>query len=112
MADDRGELVWEEYRDARAQLRQALDAPAATLPELIGIALRRLAEVPVAVQLDPDSKGVKVTCVDLATGETGSGVIQDDVMVIVAGSAYVHDVQDYPKSGTQVWTIKGRGGRG
>lgn len=39
MADDRGDLAWEEYRDARAQLRLALDAPDATLPELVGMAV-------------------------------------------------------------------------
>lgn len=44
--------------------------------------------------------------------EPGSGellesrLLEDDVVVIVHGTAYVHHVQKYA-NGTQVWTIKG-----
>lgn len=59
-----------------------------------------------------EHKGVKVTCEDLETGESDSVTIWDDVLVVTAGSAYIAGVQDYPAKGTQVYTIKGRGGRG
>lgn len=58
---------------------------------------------------EPKRSGTKVTSVDLDTGETQ--VIHNDVCVIVDGTAYVGGVQDFRKSGTQVWTIKGRLGR-
>ncbi len=59
----------------------------------------------------PKRSGTKVTSVDLDTGDTQEMVIRDDVCVVVDGTAYVAGVQDFRKSGTQVWTIKGRLGR-
>jgi hypothetical protein len=56
-------------------------------------------------------KGIRIVCTDLATGDSDERTIWDDVCVIVAGSAYVANVADYPSKGTQVYTIKGRGGR-
>ena len=54
---------------------------------------------------------IRVTVEDLATGEKESREITDDVMVIVEGTANVSAIQNYPEKGTQVWTIKGIGGR-
>lgn len=59
-----------------------------------------------------DKVGIKVTVEDLETGETASRVLVDDVLVLVTGTCYVDGVQDYPTSGTQVWTVKGRKGLG
>lgn len=56
--------------------------------------------------------GVRVTAEDLDTGETESRIIVDDVSIVTAGTCYVHGVQDWPQACTQVWTIKGRLGRG
>ncbi|GAB2762813.1 hypothetical protein [Nocardioides pakistanensis] len=50
---------------------------------------------------------IRVTVEDLATGETETKDLEDDVLVIVEGSAYVHGVQSFPRVGTQVWTVKG-----
>ena len=52
--------------------------------------------------------GTKVTCTDLATGESESAVIKDDYIVVTDGSRYVSGVQIYPKAGTVVVTIKTR----
>lgn len=54
---------------------------------------------------------VRVTVTDTETGESETAEIDNDCIVITAGSCYVDGVQDYPTKGTQVYTIKGRGGR-
>jgi hypothetical protein len=56
--------------------------------------------------------GIRVTVEDLATGETESKEFDDDVLVITAGTCWIDHVADYPTKGTQVYTIKGRLGRG
>jgi len=38
--------------------------------------------------------------------------IVNDVCVVVQGTCHVAHVADHPAKGTQVYTIKGRGGRG
>lgn len=53
---------------------------------------------------------IEVTVRDTATGESETKTITDDVLVIVEGTAHVPSVQNYPTTGTQVWTIKGVGG--
>jgi hypothetical protein len=58
------------------------------------------------------TKGIRIVCTDLETGDTDERTIADDVCVIVAGTAHIANVEDYPAKGTQVYTIKGRGGRG
>lgn len=78
----------------------------------IDVALAAVRGEPHTTPIAGGGGDVRVTCEHLQTGETQSVVIQDDCVVIVAGTAYVHGVQDYPTSGTQVWTVKGRGGRG
>jgi hypothetical protein len=55
--------------------------------------------------------GTRITSVDLATGESQTMTIHNDVCVIVDGTAYISGVNDFPQSGTQIWTIKGRLGR-
>lgn len=54
---------------------------------------------------------VKVTVEDLQTGDVETQVISNDVLVIVEGTAFVDGVADYPTTGTQVWTVKGLGGK-
>lgn len=54
---------------------------------------------------------IRVTVEDLATGETETQQISNDVLVIVEGTAQVAGIQNYPATGTQVWTITGIGGR-
>lgn len=53
---------------------------------------------------------IKVTVEDVETGDSETKTITDDVLVIVEGTAHVAGIQNYPKSKTQVWTIKGVGG--
>ncbi|VXB33833.1 hypothetical protein [Nocardioides sp. AX2bis] len=53
---------------------------------------------------------IRITVEDTATGDTETTELTDDVLVIVEGSAHVTNVQNYPKSKTQVWTVKGVGG--
>lgn len=49
---------------------------------------------------------VEVTCKDLETGETQTGICADgDYILITAGSAYLDGVQAYTK--THVLTVKG-----
>lgn len=50
---------------------------------------------------------IRVTVVDLETGDTESSEIADDVMVIVHGTAAVDSIQNYAAKGKQVWTISG-----
>lgn len=54
---------------------------------------------------------IRVTVEDPTTGETETKEISNDVLVIVEGTAEVAGIQNYPTTGTQVWTIKGVGGR-
>jgi len=54
---------------------------------------------------------IEVTVRDTETGQSETQTITDDVLVITAGTCYISSVSDYPKSGTQVYTVKGRGGR-
>lgn len=62
-------------------------------------------------EVDMATTGVRVTATDLATGETGTRVIHNDVAVIAAGTCWIAHVNDFPKTGTQVITVKGRLGR-
>ena len=54
---------------------------------------------------------IEVTVRDTETGEVDTAVIEDDYVLIVAGSCYLDGFQDYPTKGTRVLTVKGRGGR-
>ena len=51
---------------------------------------------------------IQVTVLDTESGETETKTIENDVLVITAGTCYVAHVNDYPGKGTQVYTIKGR----
>lgn len=53
---------------------------------------------------------IRVTVTDLATDETETKEITNDVLVITEGECVVAGIQNYPKSGTQVWTVKNVGG--
>jgi len=55
---------------------------------------------------------IEVTVRDTETGESSTATIDNDVIVITAGTCYVANVNDFPTRGTQVYTIKGRLGRG
>lgn len=59
-----------------------------------------------------DDKGIRVTCTDLATGESESQEIWNDYLIITAGNRYVSGVQWYPGKGTAVVTIKTEHGDG
>lgn len=54
---------------------------------------------------------IQVTVTDTETGQSETQTIENDVIVVTAGTCVVAHVADYPTKGTQVYTIKGRGGR-
>lgn len=54
---------------------------------------------------------IEVTVRDTETGESETQTIENDVIVVTAGTCHISNVQDYPTKGTQVITVKGRGGR-
>lgn len=54
---------------------------------------------------------IRVTVEDLASGDTETKEITNDVLVITEGTAEVTHIQNYPEKGTQIWTVKGIGGR-
>lgn len=54
---------------------------------------------------------IRVTVTDLESGDTETKEISNDVLVITEGTCEVTNVQNYPAKGTQVWTIKGVGGK-
>lgn len=55
-----------------------------------------------------DCKPIRVTVEDVLTGEKETVEIIDDYVLICAGRRYRSTVQHYPKSGTDVVTIKTR----
>lgn len=54
------------------------------------------------------AEGTRVTCEDLATGQTDSRDIKDNYVVTTDGRCYVDGIQHYPGTGTTVLTIKMR----
>lgn len=52
------------------------------------------------------SGGTRVTCEDVATGESETQVIENDWLVICDGDRYLDGIQAYPSTGTVVLTIK------
>ena len=54
---------------------------------------------------------IEVTVRDTETGTSETQTIENDVIVITSGTCHIASVQDYPAKGTQIYTIKGRGGR-
>jgi hypothetical protein len=54
------------------------------------------------------SKGIRVTCTDLDTGESESQVIWNDYVLVCAGSCYRHHVQVTSGGRTHIITVKGR----
>lgn len=56
-------------------------------------------------QAEP-ATGIKVTAVDLVTGEGQSRVIEDDYSLVCAGTAYLVSTQVHA-NGTHVLTVKG-----
>ena len=51
---------------------------------------------------------IRVTVTDTESGESETQTIENDVIVVTAGTCYVDRVADYSTTGTQVYTIKGR----
>lgn len=51
------------------------------------------------------TEGTRVTCEDIATGETESVVLKDNYVVVTSGNHYVSSTQRYG-NGTTVVTIK------
>lgn len=54
---------------------------------------------------------IEVTVRDTETGQSSTATIENDYIVITAGTCEVTTFQDYPKSGTTQLTIKGRNGK-
>lgn len=52
--------------------------------------------------------GTRVTCTDIASGESETQTIEDNYVLICDGDTYLDGIQAYPKSGTVVLTIKRR----
>lgn len=52
---------------------------------------------------------IRVTVEDLETGDSESQEIENDYIIVCAGSCHVAHIQSYPTKGTQILTIKGRG---
>lgn len=57
-------------------------------------------------------KGIRITIVDLATGEMETTVIWDDYLLICAGSCHRTSLTAYPATGTHMMTVKGVRTRG
>lgn len=55
---------------------------------------------------------IRVTVEDLTTGERESQDIDNDYIIVCAGSCYVAHTQAYLTKGTHVLTVKGRGPNG
>ncbi|MDE2102555.1 MAG: hypothetical protein KGL39_35235 [Patescibacteria group bacterium] len=49
---------------------------------------------------------IRVTVEALETGEKETQEVADDYVIICAGSAFLHHVNEYPNTGTVVLTIK------
>ncbi|GAA1401843.1 hypothetical protein GCM10009613_60850 [Pseudonocardia kongjuensis] len=64
-----------------------------------------------AEQISDQDPGIEVTAKDLKTGETQTTVVKDDYVLITAGTCYLHHLNDFPRAGTRVLTVKGRNGR-
>lgn len=82
-----------------------------TAPKLQAPARELVEPLRAAAIAQGHTAGILVVAIDLESDDAGQRVICDDVSVVTAGACYVASVGDYPTSGTQVWTIKGRGGR-
>lgn len=54
---------------------------------------------------------IEVTVRDTETNESETATIDNDYILIVAGTCHLDGIQDYPAKGTRVLTVKGRGGR-
>lgn len=81
-------------------------------PEKLAAPARELVEpLRAAAIAAGHTSGILVVAIDLEQDDAGQRVIVDDVSVVVAGRCFVGGVQSWPMSGTQVWTIKGIGGR-
>lgn len=50
---------------------------------------------------------IEVTVRDTETGDTETQVIENDYVIVVAGSCHVNGIQTYA-NGTHVLTVKGR----
>ena len=51
---------------------------------------------------------IKVTVLDTESGDTDTAEINNDYILICAGTCTLATIQDYPTTGTRVLTIKGR----
>ena len=51
---------------------------------------------------------IEVTVRDTETDESETAFIENDYILIVAGTCYLDGIQDYPTKGTRVLTVKGR----
>lgn len=53
---------------------------------------------------------IEVTVRDTETGDTETATIDNDYIIVTAGTCVVAHISDYPVKGTRVITIKGRNG--
>jgi hypothetical protein len=51
---------------------------------------------------------IRVTVLDTESGETSTEEVENDYILVVAGTCHLANVQAYPTKGTVVLTIKGR----
>jgi hypothetical protein len=51
---------------------------------------------------------IRVTVTDTENGDTQTAEIENDYVIICAGTCHISAAQDYPTKGTRVLTIKGR----
>jgi hypothetical protein len=51
---------------------------------------------------------IEVTVRDTESGESEVATIDNDYILVVAGSCYLDGLVDYPTKGTRVLTVKGR----
>lgn len=55
---------------------------------------------------------IEVTVRDTVTGESETATIDNDYVIVTAGTCFIAHINDYPTKGTRVITVKGRNGRG
>lgn len=53
---------------------------------------------------------IRVTVTDTETGDTETAEIENDVIIVTAGTCHIAHFNDYLGTGTTIYTVKGRGG--
>lgn len=89
-------------------VEEALSGPAdhESIFGLLNILEAKRAEIIENIAAERDA--TRVTATDLRTGESQTAEIQDNYVIVCAGTCHVAHENHYPKSGTVQLTIKGR----